>query len=302
MQKPEIVQDNVDLREYSWWKVGGVAQHFAAPSSIEELKSCVEWAVKSSLTINIFSGATNVLFYGGTIKGLLIGLSNFSGTEVVDEGEYLKLESWAGSPKADLLKFFLKYKLDPALFLTGLPGDIGGGIAMNAGIGEQRVPREFCEITDWIEVLSWDDSANFEVKRYDAENLEWTYRSCKGWQPGIIVKAGFKWKNAANPDLMKMMREATRKRVTSQPLDKPSCGSVFRNPEGHHSAKLIQDCGLKGYTIGGASVSEKHANFIVNNGDATASDVSHLIDYIKEEVLKKHGVDLQQEVVYLGWP
>lgn len=303
MSLPEIVRKNEDLKPYSWWQVGGTAEHFAAPSSLDELKAVLTWAKQNSHPVTIFSGGTNILFYGGVISGLVIGMSNLSGTDAEVADDHLYLTSWAGSQKAELLKFFLKYKLDPALFLTGLPGDVGGGITMNAGIGEKRVPREFCEITDWVEVLRWDESKQeYMLVKIPASEMSWSYRHSEGWQPGVIVRAGFKWPMQPNDNLMKDLREATRKRISSQPIDKPSCGSVFRNPEGGHSAKLIQECNLKGYKIGGASVSTKHANFIINEGDAKPQDIHQLICHVRDTVKKEKGIELQTEVKYLGWP
>jgi len=167
---------------------------------------------------------------------------------------------------------------------------------MNAGVGEDRRPKEFCEIVDWVSVLR----ENGELVTIEAKDLQWSYRSCKGWQPGIIYEVGLKWNLIPDLQIMNKMKESTRLRLSKQPLDKPSCGSVFRNPLPLTAGGLIDLTGLKGFKVGGAEVSLKHANFIVTEKGATAADVDQLIKYVQGTVNKKHNVELKTEIVYLG--
>ena len=171
---------------------------------------------------------------------------------------------------------------------------------MNAGVGEAIQPREFVEITDWVEVV---DLNTQQVKRWSREQIQWTYRATSGWQPGIVVRAGFSWELTADPEIPRKVKDATRNRLTRQPLELPSCGSTFRNPEGHKAGALIDQAGLKGFQVGAAQVSPKHANFIVNLGGATARDVWSVIQHVRGEVKRRFGVDLETEVKLLGrWP
>lgn len=294
-----IIEKDVLLSPYTSWLVGGKADHFCLPKNLEELKDVLAWSVEKSLPVTILGGGSNVLVSDKGIRGMVICLKKFTGSEVKEESGHLKITSWAGTGKSELLKIFLKYKLSPALFLAGLPGDVGGGVVMNAGVGEMMTPREFVEIVEWVEVLRWT-GGNFETQRYKKADLKWDYRHSEGWKPGIVIRVGFSWPLTPDPDILEKVKSANRVRLSKQPLDKPSCGSVFVNPPGAKSAQLIDNCGLKGFTIGGAQVSLKHANFIVNIGDAKAADMRAVIEHIKKTVLEKTQVELKTEVVMLG--
>lgn len=297
-----LIQRDHLLADYSTWKVGGLADYFAAPNSLDDLKRVLLAARQESVPVTLFSGGSNVLFSDKGIRGLAIGMSCLNGTECVEFDDRIQLISWAGSSKGELLKFFLKYELDPALFLAGLPGDVGGGVVMNAGVGDhQEPPREFCEMVEWVEVLRWDESeSSFIVVRIPDEQLQWSYRHCDGWQPGVITRVAVSWPRLPNEEIREKVRNLMKRRVQTQPLDKPNCGSVFRNPPGEKSGALIEGCGLKGFSIGGASVSEKHANFIVSEGDATAQDIADVISLVRATVKAEKDITLQTEVVYLG--
>lgn len=291
------IQKNVDLKPYNSWNVGGCAEFFAQPQSISELKDVVSWSEKNSIPVTLLSGGTNVLIHDNGVSGLVIRLNELNDFSVKVSAERVSIEAEAGTPKFELFKVFSKHKLAASLFLVGLPGDVGGGVVMNAGVGENRVPREFCEIVDWVEVLRND----LTIERLKRDEIEWFYRGSRGWQPGIIIKVGLSWANEPDSEVMKGIRLANRKRVTTQPLNQPSCGSTFRNPEGAKSGALIEQCGLKGFSVGGAQVSEKHSNFIVNLGTATAQDIHQVIQHIEKTVFESTGHQLKNEVVYLGW-
>ncbi len=180
--------------------------------------------------------------------------------------------------------------------MAGIPGDVGGGVVMNAGVAENMQPREFCELVFSIKVLKEDLS----IQEYLFEDLQWSYRHCEGWKPGVIVEVVLKTSKNDFPDVLDKVRDANKVRLSKQPLDKPSCGSVFRNPQGFKAAQLIDQNGLKGHTIGQAQVSTKHANFIVNLGQATASEIDQLIKHVQKVIKEKTQVELQTEVVRIG--
>jgi UDP-N-acetylmuramate dehydrogenase len=216
---------------------------------------------------------------------------------VRDGFTYFEIVALAGTAKAEAARAFMQKKLMPAIFLTGIPGDLGGGVVMNAGVGEMIVPREFCETVKWIDVLR----ANLDVERVLGSQIKWEYRHSSGWQPGVIVRVCLEWKEESDPNVLNLVRQATQKRVQSQPLELPSGGSTFRNPPGLKAAKIIDECGLKGFRVGGASVSMKHANFIVNDQNATAEDIRNVILNVKQEVKNKTGIDLHEEVILFGY-
>lgn len=294
------LREKIQLAPYTSWLVGGAAEFFCTPTNLEELIEAQNWATQKKLPVTVLGGGSNVLIADSGISGLVICLKSFSRLEVEESGKEntrrLHLNALAGTSKSELLKVFLKYKLAPALFLAGLPGDVGGGIVMNAGVAESFKPREFVEITDWIEVLR----PNSQIERINAKNLQWAYRHCNGWQPGIIVRVGMSWSLEPDASILENVKSANKARLSKQPLDMPSCGSVFVNPTGHKAAQLIDSCGLKGFTVGEAQVSLKHANFIVNLGKATAKDILAVIEHVQKTVAEKTGVQLQTEVVRLG--
>jgi UDP-N-acetylmuramate dehydrogenase len=167
---------------------------------------------------------------------------------------------------------------------------------MNAGVAEAFKPREFCEIISSVQVLRPDGT----VEHLDSKNLHWSYRHCKGWQPGILIAATLTCPNIKEPGIRDRVKIANQVRLQKQPLDMPSCGSVFRNPEGHKAAQLIDSCGLKGHSVGGAQVSTKHANFIVNTGEAQSEDIWKLIMYVQKTVLEKKQIQLETEVLRMS--
>lgn len=342
--RPWLIEDNIPLKSYTSWLVGGSAEFFALPADRDQLREVYLWALNEKLSVTVLGGGTNVLVSDRGVRGLVIALKKFSSAIVtisesahgttqdaasaaptpetkaksanesarpyqaledalrkssaVNEthGKRLEIECLSGTSKSELLKIFLKHKLEPALFLAGLPGDVGGGIAMNAGVGEMMQPREFVELTDWVEVLKPDGG----TRRYLRDELQWSYRHCMGWQPGLIARVGLSWPLEPKNDILDRVKAANKTRLQKQPLDMPSCGSVFINPPGHKSGQLIESSGLKGYTRGGAQVSMKHANFIVNTGAATSADIHAVINHVRATVLEKTGVELKTEVVYLG--
>ncbi len=291
------LQENISLKTYTSLNVGGPAEFFVAPTNIEEVKTAVAWGLLHNHNITILGGGSNTLISDDGIQGLVICMRKLKGVESRIENGRVYIEAKAGSPKTLLLREFLKYKLQPSEFLAGLPGDVAGGVVMNAGIGEKTIkPREFCEIIDWVEVLR-----DNKVMRFTKDELQFSYRKSKGWQPGIIVKVGFVWENEPDETIMERVKALNRLRTTKQPLEFPNGGSVFVNPPGYKSGRLIEECGLKGYRVGDAQVSEKHGNFIINLGGAKAKDILQLIKHVQDTVLEQKGVALQPEWVMLGF-
>lgn len=290
------------LADLTTWKVGGKADFAFLPSTVMELREACMMARKQNLKINVLSGGSNVLVSDKGVEGLTIIMKNLSG---ISSASYalgaLRAECWAGTPKSELLKHFVKHKLSPAIFLAGLPGDVGGGVVMNAGIGHEFKPKEFSEIVDWVEYVPLDDPM-FKVVRKEKDEIEWTYRHTHGWEPGIITQVGIIWKEAPNDQVLKDLQASNKRRMDTQPLNQPSCGSVFKNPHPRKAGELIEGSKLKGFKIGGAQVSEKHANFIVNIGGATAADITAVKDHVQKTVLAETRVQLEPEYRFLGRP
>lgn len=287
---------NVNLAQYTSWLIGGEAEQFCLPLNVEHLQQALQHAKNHALPVTILGGGSNVLISDKGVQGLTICLRRFSEIKHEIRDGKIFIDCLAGTSKSELLKVFLKNQLPPALFLAGLPGDVGGGVVMNAGVAEMFEPREFMELVDSIEVMSFDG----EIKALQKNQLEVKYRHTDGWQPHIVIRAKISWPMQPNNEILAKVREANKVRLSKQPLDMPSCGSVFKNPEGYKVAQLIDQCGLKGFKMGDAQVSVKHANFIVNLNKATATDTWNLILHVQKTVKEKTNVDIVTEVVRLG--
>ncbi len=291
---------NYNLAELTTWKVGGDADFAAFPETVEQIREACVWAKSQKLPITVLSGGSNVLVSDKGIEGLVLILKNFCKIDSpVLTGARLQVVCEAGATKADLLKVFIKQRMSPAIFLAGLPGDVGGGVVMNAGVGHDVAPKEFCEIVEWVEWIDLTDDS-FSVRKKNKNELQWIYRKSAGWQPGIITRLGIAWEEAPDETVLKRLQEGNKRRMSTQPLQWPSCGSVFKNPPGNKSGRLIEECGLKGFQIGGAQVSEKHANFIINVGGATAKDIEDVRVHVQATVKQQKGIELETEYIFLG--
>ena len=295
-----IVLNKINLANYTSWLIGGDAEYFCTPKDETELQEAFIFSKNNNLEITILGSGSNVLISDLGIQGLVICLKYFnqviSRVETKNGQNKILIEADAGSAKSELLKIFLKNKLSPALFLAGIPGQIGGGVVMNAGVTEDFFPREFMEIVDEIDILN----LNGKIQTYKKSELKISYRHTTGWQPGVIFKVRMSWPIDVDETVLAKVKTANLLRLSKQPLDWPSCGSVFKNPVGFKAAQLIDQCGLKGFRIGDAQVSEKHANFIINLGKATATDTWNVIQHVRSTVLSVKNVSLTTEVVRLG--
>ncbi len=288
------------LAELTSWKVGGAADWAVMPESVEDFRAACVWAQEKKYPITVLSGGSNVLVSDQGIEGLVILMNRWNKIEDVQiENNQFRANCQAGATKADLLKVFVKARMSPAIFLAGLPGDVGGGVVMNAGVGHDVSPKEFHEIVEWVE---WIDLSkkDFPLVKKSKSEIQWMYRKSSGWQPGVITRVGIVWQETPDDTVLKRLQEGNKRRMSTQPLQWPSCGSVFKNPPGNKSGRLIEECGLKGFQIGGAQVSEKHANFIINTGGATAQDIESVRTHVQKTVRDKTGIVLETEYVFLG--
>ena len=284
------------LSRINSWKVGGDADFFCQPENKEDTLSILEWAKKKNLPVHFLGRGTNVLISDRGVTGLVIGLQKLNTYKEWQEQGRLCISALTGVSKAQIMQVFLRHQLAPALFLCGLPGDVGGGVVMNAGVGQDISPREFKDIVDWVKVIR-----NNKVIFIKGKDIKWKYRFSAGWEPGLIYEVGMSWPIEPLLNLPLRLKDMALKRTKSQPLHSASCGSVFKNPlTGEKSGALIDRCGLKGYQIGQACVSKKHANFIVNMGGARAEDIHNLIQHIQQTVKSRYGILLEPEVKYMG--
>lgn len=291
------IRKNESLKKWNWWKLEGAADYFCQPKNQQELQQALCWAVDKKIPFSVIGGGTNVLISDKGVRGLLISTYHLNKINFQIENNYFKIQAEAGVPKSQLMSLFKKQKLAPAVFLSGLPGDVGGGLMMNAGVGGKDFkPSEFSEITYSVEVMTAQG-----IKKYSKDDVKWSYRSTLGWPTEFVIfRANFLWPLEKQEDLSENIKSELKKRRASQPLEWPSCGSVFKNPKLQYAGELIERAGLKGLTKGDAMVSKKHGNFIINKGHATAGDIDYLIKEIYKTIKEKFNVSLKTEVCYLG--
>lgn len=284
------IRENVSLKNYSSYRTGGTAKFLAEPSTTEELVECLDWAKKKSVEHFIMGGGCNLLISDQILDHLVIVLSNLN-RHILKK--HKKIYAGAGVLLDSMIVYTIRSYMTGAENMSGIPGTVGGALAMNAG----AFGAEIGMLTDEIDLLGSDGSV-FTVKGAEAG---FSYRRTAAVSGSIVLGGKFLLEEGDRTESERIRKEILRKRVQKQPLEYPSCGSVFKRPEGHYAGELIERCGLKGKRIGGAMVSAKHANFIVNVGGATGSDIKNLIEEVKLIVLKETGVQLEEEVKYLGF-
>ena len=285
----DVLEQELMTRHTSW-RVGGPADIYFVPKSRERLCAFIR-DLPPTMPIYWVGLGSNLLVRDGGIRGAVVAVSHALG-EIRYLGGGL-VEAGAGAPCTVLARKCVRWKVGPAEFFAGIPGTVGGALRMNAGAfgGET-----------WDHVISVDVvNRQGEVASRDADAYRVAYREVTGSPDEWFLAARFHFAQRLATS-MASVRSLIQERREKQPLGLPSCGSVFRNPPGDHAARLIETAGLKGFCIGGAEVSTKHANFIINSGNATAADVEALIDYVRDTVQQVHGVTLVCEVHIVGEP
>lgn len=285
------LETNVLLSKYTTYKVGGKAKVLAYPKNIEKLITLLKWAKTNNISYKMLGNGSNLIFSDADYNGILIKLTEFDDIEIFDN----KIRVGAGYSLMKLSRIALKNSLTGLEFAAGIPATVGGAVFMNAG----AYKSDMGYIVQMIKVLTPD----FRIVTLENKELAFHYRTSflKTHPNYICLEAIIKLEKGKKEAIEEVMKSRLQRRKEAQPLEYPSAGSVFRNPPGMFSGELIENCGLKGKKIGGAQVSEKHANFIINTGNATANDVKELIDYVKKEVEKKYHVSLTTEQEFVNW-
>ena len=276
------------MNRHTSWRAGGVAEMFFVPASIEDL-SCFLAELDAETPLFWHGVGTNLLVRDGGIPGVVISASRIL-RDIKRADQYL-VRAGAGVPCTQLARQCIRWELGPSEFFGGIPGSVGGALAMNAG-------AHGGETWERVESVKTIDRGG-EIHERAPGEYSVAYRSVKGPADEWFLGATFRFEQDVIPSIDTLNAMLDR-RKTTQPLGLPSCGSVFRNPDGDYSARLIEASGLKGYRIGGAEVSEKHANFIINRDNASATDIEELIEHVRQTVMEQHGVWLTHEVRIVG--
>ncbi|MDH5423650.1 MAG: UDP-N-acetylmuramate dehydrogenase [Gammaproteobacteria bacterium] len=280
---------NEPMSRHTTWRVGGIADHYFIPQDIGDLRCYLQTLAPDESLFWLGLGS-NLLVRDKGIRGSVIATANaLSGIDCLDGNI---VEVGAGVPCAILARFCARNNLIGGEFFAGIPGVVGGALQMNAGAfgGET-----------WPLVVEVETINRSGITQWRSENEYITsYRKVAGPEGEWFTKARFRFSSGDGEKAAAEIKALLAKRAASQPTGTANCGSVFRNPESGFAAQLIEQTGLKNFRLGGAYVSDKHANFIINDGTATAADIEGLIYYVKEQVLKNTGIELMPEVQIVG--
>lgn len=275
------------MEKHTSFRIGGPAEVMAFPKNAEELSQILKVSKLLDLEVRILGAGTNILAPDAGIPGMVICLKDcFDGMELLS-GDRVWIA--AGVTMARAAMFAAGKGLSGLEFAHGIPGTVGGGVYMNAG----AYGGEICQVCESVDVM--DMGGN--ISTYTAEEMCFSYRHSRlEDEGGIVLSAVFALTPKAETEIREKMHELMGKRRVSQPLDKPSAGSAFKRPVGGYAAALIDHAGLKGYRVGDAAISEKHAGFAVNLGKATAADVQELLHQVSDKVFENSGIRIEPEV------
>ncbi|QAS53784.1 UDP-N-acetylmuramate dehydrogenase [Halobacillus litoralis] len=287
--KKENVKVDEVLKDHLYTKLGGKADFFITPTSYKEIQNVVKLSNEDDIPFTLLGNGSNLIIKDGGIRGIVINLKHLD--DISSDGNTIVAQS--GARIIDTSRYALKKHLSGLEFACGIPGTVGGALYMNAG----AYGGEIKDVLDYAYVV--DKQGNL-VKRL-ASDFELDYRTSNIPDNGdIVLEATFNLKPTSYDEIKAVMDDLTFKRESKQPLEYPSCGSVFKRPPGYFAGKLIQDSELQGTNIGGAEVSKKHAGFIVNKDNASTTDYISLIEHVQKTVKEKFGVVLEREVRIIG--
>ncbi len=287
-----FIQPQVSLSSYTSYRIGGEAQWYVAPKNNGEVEATFEWYLKQDLPLTLLGAGSNLLVSDSGIEGLVISTRHLRHQSFVEEKGLITVG--AGEPIAKVAWLAAKRGWSGLEWAVGIPGLIGGSVVMNAGAHGRSVS----DILVSAVVLS----PNGGVETLTRDELAYSYRTSKlQGDRKMVIEATFQLQpGGQKQEIMTQTSHNLQQRKNSQPYHLPSCGSVFRNPLPHYAGNLIEELGLKGYQIGGAQIAHRHANFILNCGNAKAMDIFNLINHIQEQVQYHWSVSLEPEVKLLG--
>lgn len=278
------------MKKHTTFRVGGNADYFVMPKNAKEIKEIVRICQNAGMPYYVLGNGSNLLVGDKGYRGVMLQIYKQMNGIWIEED---RVKAQAGALLARVGSMALEAELTGFEFAAGIPGTVGGAVAMNAGAygGEMK------DIIVSATVLTPEG----EIVTFNKEELELGYRTSVVAKKGyIVLEAEYQLQRGSREQIRARMDELKTQRVTKQPLEYPSAGSTFKRPEGYFAGKLIQDAGLRGFQVGGAQVSEKHCGFVINKEQATAADIKNLMEQVSEQVLQKFGVKLEPEVKILG--
>ncbi|MBN1883496.1 MAG: UDP-N-acetylmuramate dehydrogenase [Deltaproteobacteria bacterium] len=283
------VRENEPMEHHTSFRIGGPADLFVEPRDLDDLIIALEICTEHQIPVMIVGAGTNMLVRDGGIRGAVIGLREM---KRVERRGASSVYADCGALLSGLVMKSVSWELSDLEFAVGIPGSVGGAVIMNAGAHGSSISN----VVKRVEMVSPDGSVNI----IDVYDLSFSYRRCHIDEGKIVTGVEFTLQPGDSVDIKKRIEKHLSWRKDNQPLKYPSAGSVFKNPPDVSAGKVIDDLGMKGMNVGGAKVSETHANFIVNTGGAVARDVLELIDRIRERVNDRHGIELELEIRVVG--
>lgn len=286
------IYENVSISKYTTYRVGGICRVMAYPADVSELIKLLKLLKSRNIKYKILGNGSNLLFSDKEYDGFLIKLNSFDTLTFLGNN---KVKVGAGYSLIKLSLMAAKKGLTGLEFASGIPGTVGGAVFMNAG----AYKSDMGYVVETVKVLT----PNLEIINLENKEMNFHYRSSflQTHRDYVCLEVILKLNVGKREAIEDVIRERRERRVASQPLEYPSAGSVFRNPEGGFAGQLIEESGLKGMTKGGAMISDKHANFVINYKDATSSDIKYLIDLAHDTVLEKYNVDMKIEQEFVNW-
>lgn len=283
------LKQNEPMKNHTSFKIGGECDYFVVPENLQQLKAVVVKAKELGIPVFVLGKGSNILVLDGGIKGIVISMAGINDIDVNGD----EITAGAGVSVANLCVFALQNCLSGIEFAYGIPGSVGGGLYMNAG----AYGGQFSDRVIRAEYITSDG----ELVAVEAKDMALGYRTSIFKQNGgIILSATFKLNKGESDKIKAAMDDYMDRRKSKQPLEFPSAGSTFKRPEGYFAGALIEQNNLKGVSVGGAMVSEKHAGFVINYDNATAKDVKGLMAKIQKIVKENNGVDLEPEIIFVG--
>jgi UDP-N-acetylmuramate dehydrogenase len=279
------------MRQFTSMKVGGSADSLFFPRNVDELKKVVRYARRKKIPLLVLGKGTNLVVRDKGVRGWVINLTQGM-KKIRKDGEVVEAE--AGLPLRRLVKFSIQKALTGLEPFSGIPGTVGGGVAMNAGAWGAELKDVLLSVT-----LMREDG---EIVERSRSRLRFSYRGLVIPSSWIILKGRFRLKKGKKEEILERVKSYSEMRKKKQPLDYPSAGSIFKNPKEGAAGKWIEEAGLKGVRIGQAMVSDRHANFIINLGRAKAEEVICLMEIVEKKVYEEKGISLEREVKVVGEP
>ena len=286
------VEEDASLAKYTTYKVGGVCSGIVFPKNVDCLITLIKFLRNENIPYKILGKGSNLLFSSKPYEGILIKLDELNDVKFFGRN---KIQVEAGFSLIKLSMMAAKKGLTGLEFASGIPGSVGGAVYMNAG----AYKSDMGYIVERVKVLTPD----LRVIYLENKEMNFHYRSSflQKHPDYICLEATLKLQKGKKEAIEEVIKERKQRRIESQPLEYPSAGSVFRNPEGEFAGKLIEDSGLKGKKHGGAMISDKHANFVINYDNASAEDIKYLIDLAHDTVLKNYDIDMKIEQEFVNW-